>query len=83
MGNSGWKIIQKWEIEWSGRDDKCGLVDQTSIRTGEEFSFSTGIKIGYPIMAFISAHHSLTTYNFQKQQPQTDKSSARPKIHIR
>lgn len=44
MGNSGWKIIQKWEIEWSGRDDKCGLVDQTSIRTGEEFSFSTRYK---------------------------------------
>lgn len=44
MGNSGWKIIQKWEIEWSGRDDKYGLVDQTSIRTGEEFSFSTRYK---------------------------------------
>lgn len=44
MGNNGWKIIQKWEIEWSGRGYKNGLVGQTSIRTSEEFSFSTRYK---------------------------------------
>lgn len=39
----GWKIIQKWEIEWSGRGEKCGWVGQTSIRSFEEFLSQQGI----------------------------------------